>query len=139
MATTSLADFLREWRTLLVTLEVNVDQLSHLQVERDLLATEIEETEEASIRQKLHKAQFQQATRDLEEHRNGGREAATRIRSSLRGHYGLASEKLAEFGLQPRRFTKSKKAKETPPEAGRTPAQAATPATDDTIQEVTPV
>ena len=44
-----------------------------------------------------------QATRDLEDNLDNGRDLATRLRNGIRTRYGLKAEKLADFNLRPRR------------------------------------
>ena len=58
----------------------------------------------------------QQATRDLEKAMADTRELITRLRNGIRTKYGLRSEKMTEFGMQPRRapVRKTKEVKEKP-------------------------
>ena len=133
MATISLADQITEWKTIETTVETNATELAFLQEDRADLQAERTLVEDARLRNKFHRAQAQQATRDLELHRVRARDIATRMRNSLRGRYGISGEKLVEFGMQPRRFDRT--VPETlpkPPETSANPSQAATPETDGT-------
>ena len=113
MPNTSFADFVEEGDRLLATVEANKADLSFLEETRTQLVTVMEGAKAASVRQDNFKAQFQQATRDLEGFFSQGRELLTRLRNGIRTKYGLRAEKLAEFGLQPRRKPqRTKKEKE---------------------------
>src|SRR5215210_4216588 len=110
MPNSSFADVNTDWGKLLVTIEVNKADLAYLEDRRAQLAKIMERLQEASIRQAAFKAQFQQATRDVEQMLSEGRDVVTRLRNGIRTQYGLKAEKLAEFNLQPRRQAKRKKA-----------------------------
>lgn len=139
MGTTSQADFLKEWLKLVTMVSANADELASLEGHRAQLAVEVEGLQEALARQSTHKAEFQQATRDLEGHIARGRDLATRMRDGIRMTYGRKGEKLAAFGLQPLRAparskdTKEAQASDVPTEPGPRPAQAAAPVTDSSI------
>lgn len=133
MPGTALADQITEWKTIEATVEAHADELAHLQGDCAELKAKREGVEGARLRNKLHRWQAQQATRDLELHRTGARDIATRMRNSLRGRYGISGERLVEFGLQPRRFDRAVPEKlPNPPEVSANPSQAGTPETDGT-------
>lgn len=137
MATTSQADFVAEWRYTIARVDANAVEMAPAQNDRVQLEAVVVRIEEAKQRQKFHQFQFQQASRDLEAAIAEGRVLHTKIRTFVRAIYGLVSEKLVEFKLQPRRAvraaTESKKKK--PAEEGSTPPQPATPETDGAIQK----
>jgi hypothetical protein len=110
MPNSSFAEVTTDWGKLLVTIEVNKADLPYLEDRRAQLAKIMERLQEASIRQAAFKAQFQQATRDVEQMLSEGRDVVTRLRNGIRTQYGLKAEKLAEFNMQPRRQAKRKKA-----------------------------
>jgi len=110
MPNSSFAEVNTDWGKLLVTIEVNKADLPYLEDRRAQLAKIMERLQEASIRQAAFKAQFQQATRDVEQMLSEGRDVVTRLRNGIRTQYGLKAEKLAEFNMQPRRQAKRKKA-----------------------------
>ena len=124
MAKTSFAHVITEADGLLVKVQANAADLGYLEANRGLLATALEGAKEASVRQAASKAQVQQATRDLEGFLAELKEQVTRMRNGLRHQYGLKSEKLVEFGLQPRR--KPQRSKEKEPEPAPTPTPAPT-------------
>jgi hypothetical protein len=125
MPNTSYAALISEGEHLLVTTEANAADLAFLDAPRLQLQAALEEAKAASVRQASFKAQFQQATRDLEKSLADSRELITRLRNGVRTQYGLRQEKLAEFGLQPRR-KRVAKPKTKPPETGPTPPPAPT-------------
>jgi hypothetical protein len=98
---------------LLATVQANSADLAHLEETRLQLATSIGVARAVSIRQDTAKALVQQATRDLEKSMADTQELVTRLRNGVRTQYGLRSEKLTEFGMQPRRAP-VRKAKEKP-------------------------
>jgi hypothetical protein len=81
----------------------------------------------------VHKAAAQQASRDFDVLMNSAKKIYSRLRHLLIALFGLSSEKLAEFGLQPfrpqpvsteqrvKRFLEKKR----PPENGVEPTRAA--------------
>jgi len=124
MPRVTFANQTTEWEHLLVTAETNKADLSFLEPQRSQLTSVLDRAKDASLRQDAFKAQFQQATRDLEKALSEGRDLATRMRNGIRTQYGLRGEKLAEFGLQPRRKPQKSKQKA---KQGSTP-DSATPA-----------
>ena len=98
---------------LVVTIQANSADLAHLEEARVQLLNLMEGAKAASVRQDTVRALFLQATRDLEKAMVDTREVITRLRNGLRNQYGLRSEKLAEFGMQPRRAP-ARKAKQRP-------------------------
>lgn len=135
MATTSRNSFLGECRTTVAVVEVNAADFEHLQQDRELLAATVGRIEETDRRQKHHKFQFQQATRDLEEHSELARDLLLRLKNAVRAKYGNKAEKLAEFGLNPRRSNRAVQTKKKPPETGPNPTQTADSGTEATIQK----
>src|SRR5215203_854994 len=120
MGTTSRAGFLGECRTIAMVVALNTEDLTSAQEDRGLLDVTVEQIEQADTRQKYHKFQFQQATRDLENLTSLGRDLLLRLKNAVRARYGITSEKLAEFGLNPRR---SRTAKTKPTEPGPPPPE----------------
>lgn len=128
MPNTSFADVMTVADGLLIKVQANAADLAHLEANRNRLAAALEGAKEASIRQAALKAQVQQATRDLEGFLAELKEQVTRMRNGVRQQYGLKSEKLVEFGLQPRR--KPQRSKEN----GPAPAPPPTPAPTSNIK-----
>jgi len=123
MSKTSFADVMTDWEQLLTKVSANATDLSFLEDSRASLATILQGAKDASARQSTFRAQFQQATRDIEDSLNKGRDLATRLRNGIRTRYGLKAEKLADFNLRPRR-PGQKKAKNTPTPVLTPPAAA---------------
>lgn len=129
MPITSQADFVTEWRFTITGVDANPTELAAALEDRVKLEGALVSAEAAKQRQKFHQAQFQQATRDLELAIDEGRTLHTKIRNFIRAVYGLASEKLVEFNLKPRR------SKKKPSQTGPTPTETAASETDGTIQK----
>ncbi len=140
MSTTSRAGLLAECRTTVTVVELNADDLEHAQGDRELLAATVSTIDNAQVRQKHHKFQFQQASRDLEQLTLLARDLLLRLKNAVRAKYGMTAEKLAEFGLNPRR-SKPRAAPvptetvKKPPETGPNPPQTADSGTESTIQK----
>ena len=98
---------------LLATIQANSADLPQLEEDRLQLAARIEVAKAASVRQDMARSLFQQSTRDLEKAMADTQELITRLRNGIRQEYGLRSEKLTEFGMQPRRAP-VRKVKEKP-------------------------
>jgi hypothetical protein len=111
-----------EWDNLAATVEANAVELAYLTETRTQLLVTLEAAKTANVRQAALLAQYQQATRDLEKLLSEGGDLATRIRNGIRTQYGLKSEKLTEFGLQPRRKRSRSKKEEPVPASTPTPA-----------------
>ena len=136
MATTSRNGFLGECRATIGVVEVNAAEIPEAQEDRALLTEVVGKIEEADHRQKHHKFQFQQATRDLEQLVFQARDLLLRLKNKIRGRYGMAAEKLAEYGLNPRRPSRlTAVTKKKPAEVGPTQPQPAPSETDGAIQK----
>lgn len=142
MATSSRAGYLQECRTIIAVVEVNAADLPDAQTDRAVLTQVVSDTDDAIVRQKYHKGEFQQATRDLEKLRQQGIDYLLRLKNAVRARYGTRSEKLAAFGLNPRRNTvrvaptqpppeDSKQETKKPSETGLTPPQTADSGTSE--------
>lgn len=117
MSSQSFAAVVTDWEHLLVKILANASDLNFLEGTSNELSISLQGAKEANHRQATFKAQFHQATRDLEESLARGRELATRLRNGIRTRYGLSGEKLTDFQLRPRRKAKAKAtAPETPPQ-----------------------
>jgi hypothetical protein len=124
MPQTSFADIVTNWEQLLTKVTANATDLGFLDDNHAALTAILQAVKDANARQSNFKAQFQQATRDLEQSLHQGRDLATRLRNGIRTRYGLKAEKLADFNLKPRR--PGQKTKKTLP-ASPNPAPAPTP------------
>jgi hypothetical protein len=128
MPQTSFADIVTNWEQLLTKVTANATDLGFLEDNHAALAAVLQAAKDANARQSTFKAQFQQATRDLEESLLQGSDLATRLRNGIRTRYGLKAEKLADFNLKPRRPSqKTKKTLLAPQTPAHTPPAAVTP------------
>jgi hypothetical protein len=115
------AEKLGGWQRLLAPLAANSADLPHLDTLRTQLSTMATQVGDLSKQQAAQRAAKQDASRQLEEMMTEGQRLASLLRQAVRQHYGIRSEKLAEFGLQP--FRGKKKTPPPPaPEIPTTPA-----------------
>jgi len=137
---TSIADYQKSFAAMLAGAEANDGSLAGTEEFRGGLSAAAQDVQVALNRQNSLKGQAQQATRDLEEALDRGKQMYSRLRNGVYMYFGQHAEKLAEFGLQPRR--PALKAKPVLPEIakpfqpGPNPVETAAPETDGTIQEV---
>jgi hypothetical protein len=130
---------MRHWGELSAALAANPD-LAYLESQRVLLEGEVETFRQLVVRQANLRRQTQEVSREIEALVDRGRDMATRLRDSLRGHYGRTAEMLVEYRLQPRRPSASTPATQPgtedamPSEPGSTPARTADPGTDASTQ-----
>lgn len=136
MARTSQADHLKSWPMLITAAQVNEEEMKAEAI-RLVLQASYDGANAALALQAQLRAQYQQSTRDLDQHMATGIDAAGRLRNGARMTFGLRAEKLAEFGLKPLRPVKAKpKVVVTkPPEEAQSATQAAAPAADSTTHE----
>ncbi|HEY0512081.1 MAG TPA: hypothetical protein VGH73_09265 [Thermoanaerobaculia bacterium] len=103
MPKVALAESLADWESLIVNASVHAaddPELSqHLEELRSILKR-AQETE--ALRLRLN-ADRQVATRTLGDAKAQGKRLTSRIRSKLKAIHGLDSERLASFGMRPRR------------------------------------
>jgi hypothetical protein len=114
---------LGDWQHLLDMVEVNATDLPHLEAPRVKLAAQLAQGQEINKQQATLTASKQETSKQLRLVITEGQRLANAMRAMIKAHYGIRTEKLAEFGLQPFRG-RNRKAKTPAPE---TPAL--TPAT----------
>jgi hypothetical protein len=131
MPNTSQADVLKNSDLLLAAAEVYKEEpgVGDLMIQ---LADATGGAKEALFRRNSHRGQQQQASRDLDQLLITVKSLSERLRFVVKGRFGPAAERLAEFGLLPRRPPAKPKPKENPPEQAQSATQAATPAADST-------
>lgn len=112
---------------LLASLTANAADIPHLEVSRNQLGALLTQAREAADLQALHTAGKQEASRNLRIAFTEGMRLANVLRLAVKHHYGIRSEKLAHFGLQPFRG-RPRKAKPVPEEP-QPPAPPETPGT----------
>ena len=120
-------------------MEANKDDLPHLEVNRAQLVTHLTQAQDAVKQQAAFRASKQESSRQLRTSLSESERVANVLRLAVIQHFGIRSEKLAEFGLQPFR-SRSRKAKPapepqttpqeptaSPPAGAETPAAAPNP------------
>jgi hypothetical protein len=120
------------WQQLSTTLEANAGELPHLEVPRVKLGTMQGRALEIIKQQAALTASKQEMTRQLQEILAEGQRLETVLRLAIKEHYGIRSEKLAEFGLQPFRG-RPRKVKPEAPEEKQAPAAAPKPTPDASV------
>ncbi|MBW8879103.1 MAG: hypothetical protein JF614_29525 [Acidobacteria bacterium] len=128
---TTNAGVLGDMQRLLGMLEANSTDLPHLEVPRTKLRTRVARALEINQQQAAFTASKQEASKELKTIIVEGQRLANALRAMVKEHYGIRSEKLAEFGLQPFRGRKVKaKAPQGPtPETPGTPSPTPQPPT----------
>ena len=116
---------IESWDSLQERLTVNAADLAHLEGLRKRLDDVTEQARQMAAAQAAQRAAKQSASRTLKSTVIEGERLANLLRSAVKQHYGIRSEKLAEFGLQP--FRGRTKAKPTPETPAPAPPPAVTP------------
>ena len=96
------ADHLRRWDVALSAAEINAEEPGIEDIEIDLREATVG-ARTAIARQASLRFQLQQTTRDLDAFMAAGKAAYSRLVLVVKGRYGLRSEKLVEWGIQPLR------------------------------------
>ncbi|HKV11706.1 MAG TPA: hypothetical protein VJ725_26405 [Thermoanaerobaculia bacterium] len=117
---TTYAGVMGSIQRLSTALEANSAELPHLEGARQRLAALLTEAQENAKTQAALKASKQEASRQLRTLVIESQRVANAVRALLKQHYGLRSEKLAEFDLQPFRG-RTRKVKPGAPETPEIP------------------
>lgn len=115
MSTQSQDGALGALQRFLGTLEANKDDLGFLETPVTKLTDLVGQAQAVFKEQAAFIAGKQESSKKLNLLLSDSKRVATVIRVALREHYGIRSEKLAEFGLQPFRG-RTRKAKPAPEE-----------------------
>jgi len=118
---------------LTAALGANATEIPHLEGIRSRLEKILADAQEAAKQQAALIASKQEATKRLQSLAREGLRAATGVQKLLQEHYGLGSEKLAEFGVQPFRGRKTKKANPEQPGTPTPPPPTAHPTTNPNL------
>ena len=113
---------LGDLQRLLAPLAANSADLGHLEATRARFADLLAQAEEAANRQGIHTAAKQEASLQLRTSVTECERLANILRLGVKQHFGIRSEKLAEFGLQPFRGRKTKPVIEPPKPPTPSPA-----------------
>ncbi|HEX6902133.1 MAG TPA: hypothetical protein VF789_20620 [Thermoanaerobaculia bacterium] len=92
---------LGRWERLNQMMEVNKDDLPTLELSRQEFAKVLVRAKEVAQRQAVHIAGKQDASKELKTLITEGERMATMLQQGLKTRYGVRSEKLAEYGIQP--------------------------------------
>jgi hypothetical protein len=98
---TTNAGVLGDLQKLAVTLAANSTDLPQLEIPRGKLGTTLTRAQELFQQQSALTASKQAASQELNTLLVEGQRLANAMRAMVKEHYGIRSEKLAEFGLQP--------------------------------------
>jgi hypothetical protein len=101
----------------LTMVETNAAELSFLDVPRGNLAVQLTKAQEIKKQQDILRASKQEASKQYRLVLVEGQRLASAMRAMVKSHYGIRSEKLAEFGMQPFRGRTRKAKTPTPPPA----------------------
>jgi hypothetical protein len=113
---------LGELEQLVAALSNNSAELPQLELSRLALADLLSQARSAFNDQAVHTAARQAATRELDVSLTEALRLATVLRLAVKQHYGIRSEKLVEFGLQPFRGRPVPEAEEPAPPVEEPPA-----------------
>jgi uncharacterized protein YecE (DUF72 family) len=103
MPKNSFADESFEWSQLLTSVKNNEEEVAYLEELLSELRIILNASRALDVERLALDAKRQQVTRDMQALRGRGRVVAARVRAGLKTRYGYGSEKLVEFGMQPRR------------------------------------
>jgi len=110
MPKNSFADDTFDWSQLLASVGKHPDEVQFMEELSSELRLILKSVMDLNKERLQLKARSQQITRDMEALQNRGRNVAGRIRSGIKTQYGLNSEQLTEFGMNPRRRRRIKDA-----------------------------
>ena len=113
-------------------LSSNSGELQHIEPSRARFEVVCDQVQAAADRQSFHTAEKQEASQQLKALLTEAERLATILQLAVKQHYGIRSEKLADFGMKPFRGQRRKAASEPEPERKQPTAEqpAAPPATD---------
>lgn len=112
---TTYAGMLGDWDRWTSAITANGSALGHLEVPKEQLESLAIQGRGAILRQSELTAAKQEASKELRHVMIEGQRLVTLLRVAVRQHYGIDSEKLAEFGIQPFRGRRSYKVEGPPP------------------------
>ena len=102
------------WQHLLTMVMANIADLAHLEAPRVKLAAQLSQAQEIKKQQAALTASKQEMSKQLRLVVTEGERLANAMRAMIKVQYGIRTEKLAEFGLQPFRGRNRKAKKPTP-------------------------
>ena len=115
------------WDQLLASTEANQEDLSHLGALRARLSTRVEELRCLQSERNRLRGELQNTTQEIRQALAHCQDLASRLRSGVKGIFGIHSEKLLEFGIKPIR-RRRRKLREKPRAVGRESGSTGSPA-----------
>lgn len=125
---TSLKGRVGNLQRFLARLNSNKEELHHIEPSRARFEGLCGQVQEAADRQAFHTAGKQEASQQMKSSLQEAERLATVLQMAVKQHYGIRSEKLADFGLQPfrgRNKANRKRQAAPAPEPPSAPASAA--------------
>jgi hypothetical protein len=121
----------KDWGHLQERLTADAADLAHLEVLRTRLGTVMEQARQMAAAQAAQRAAKQGTSQTLKAAITEGDRLASLLRAAVKQHYGVRSEKLAEFGVQPFRGRKRTKQEAKQPQTPPPPATPSHPTSQD--------
>ena len=132
---TTVKGKLGDLQLLMSSLATNSGELAHLELSRARFAELVATAKSAAERHAQHAAAKQEASRELQLSLVEALRMANVLRLAIKQHYGIRSEKLAEFGLQPFRGRKAKPDAEEAQPSAPPPAEPIAPSSEDSDRD----
>jgi hypothetical protein len=90
-----------DWMHLMTMMEENAAELAFLDVPKAKLAAQLAQVQDINKQQDMLAASKQEASKQYRVAVIEGQRLANAIRKMIKSHFGIRSEKLAQFGIQP--------------------------------------
>jgi hypothetical protein len=101
MPKTSLADFLTDWEKLLKNVTDTSAELPNMDVYKNALDQLLGGAKDSLALAAARIGVKQQETKERQELLKQGKEAASKLRSAIKAHFGPKSERLLQYGIKP--------------------------------------
>ena len=112
----SYADLIADMESLLAACTANLDLLPGIGPSVDQLTQALEELKEIMVLQEQMEGARQEATQQLKQLAENGREVTRRVRGFVRSRLGTKNERLPQFGIAPIRQRRARTPDPKPPE-----------------------
>ncbi len=136
MPKSSLADFISDWEALLKNVTETATELPSMDIYKNALEQLTGQAKDGVALAQSRRGFKQQETRELRSLMLQGKDAAAKLRSAIKAHFGPRSERLVQYGMTPirKRIRKADSKNKKPKPAD--PAPASQP--DSPPQDTTP-
>ena len=101
MPKSSLADFISDWEALLKNVTETAAELPNMDVYKTALEQLAGQVKDGIALANSRRGFKQQETRDLRSLTIQGKDAAAKLRSAIKAHFGPRSERLVQYGMTP--------------------------------------